>query len=627
MKTWLLTQNNNKNVYLLCNVYGLVPNYKESTHTKQLNLVAMYGGISFVERAHSKTMRTLSNLFLLTIIAVGLCREEHHHRLHKEISDCSALTWNQYNEAGYCECGAKVYHIVYCTKTEIYGLQVSVLDGFCLTQNTMMTETVVGACSFNFKVAHNNSRYTVYTPLPNKSSALDNFMCGNANRAGQMCGQCRSNTSPPVYSYHLNCVECPNGTNNWGKYLVISLLPTTLLYIGVITFKFRATSPYLNGYLMFAQIATSPIILRRGIVHLNKNRATLITLFSLWNLDFFRGVYDPFCLHPNATTLQVLALDYIVAVYPLVLIILTYCLVRLHYYNFRLVVWLSRPFIRCFSRIRRQWDMQNTLVDAFATFLLLSYIKFASVSLDLLMPSPIWNTNITLQRPVVYYNGTMEYFGRDHLPFAVLAITVLLLFTLFPILLLCLYPCRWFQQLLNRCHLQRQALNTFIDAFQGSFKNGTDGSWDCRYFSAVFLMTRVLAYVLLGVSMIMLSNSGLIALLLSVVLMLCLFQPYTNSIHNTIDIIFFTVFAILISCYWVISDHNSSLRRYVDSYVAWTFSPVPVFFPLFLVLYFIYRRYSLKQTFRTRFISIFKNILARSSSHVTVSEVTQLVEH
>ena len=414
------------------------------------------------------------------------------------------------------------------------------------------------------------------------------------------------------------------GASTWPS---LSYQLYTLLYIGVITFKFRATSPYLNGYLMFAQIATSPIILRRGIVHLNKNWAALITLFSLWNLDFFRGVYDPFCLHPNATTLQVLALDYIVAVYPLVLIILTYCLVRLHYYNFRLVVWLSRPFIRCFSRIRRQWDMQNTLVDAFATFLLLSYIKFASVSLDLLMPSPIWNTNITLQRPVVYYNGTMEYFGRDHLPFAVLAITVLLLFTLFPILLLCLYPCRWFQQLLNRCHLQRQALNTFIDAFQGSFKNGTDGSRDCRYFSAVFLMTRVLAYVLLGVSMIMLSNSGLIALLLSVVLMLCLFQPYTNSIHNKIDIIFFTVFAILISCYWVISDHNSSLRRYVDSYVACTFSSVPVFFPLFLVLYFIYRRYSLKQTFRTRFISIFKNILPRSSSYVTVSEVTRLVEH
>ena len=339
-------------------------------------------------------------------------------------------------------------------------------------------------------------------------------------------------------------------------------------------------------------------------------------------------MYDPFCLHPNATTLNVLALDYIVAVYPLVLIILTYCLVRLNYYNFRLVVWLSRPFIRCFSCIRRQWDMQNTLVDAFATFLLLSYVKFTSVSLDLLMPSPVWDTNGKQQWPMLYYNGTMEYFGRDHLPFAVLAITVLLLFTLFPILLLCLYPCRWFQQLLNRCHLQRQALNTFIDAFQGSFKNGTDGSRDCRYFSAVFLMTRVLAYVLLGVSMIMLSNSGLIALLLSVVLMLCLFKPYTDSIYTTIDIIFFTVLTILISCFWEVADHNCNLREYVDRIVGLPFFSVPLFYPLFLLLYFIYRNFSPLQTFRTRLVWVLKlPHLSRLSCRGLASEETPLVKH
>ena len=575
---------------------------------------------------------SFSSPVLIAIIALGLCSREHSDRLQKGTNNCSALTWSKYNKAGYCDCGGVRYHIVHCTKTERNDLYVSVLRGFCLTQNVMMTKNVVGPCLFNYKYSHNftKDRAYGYTSLPKKSSDLDTFMCGIANRTGQMCGLCINGTSPPVYTYHLDCIKCPSGTNNWGKYLAISLLPTTLLYIGVITFRFRATSPYLHGYLMFAQIATSPLVLRRGavFVHRNKKYAALITFFSLWNLDFFRGVYDPFCLHPNATTLNVLALDYIVAVYPLVLIILTYCLVRLNYYNFRLVVWLSRPFIRCFSCIRRQWDMQNTLVDAFATFLLLSYVKFTSVSLDLLMPSPVWDTNGKQQWPMLYYNGTMEYFGRDHLPFAVLAITVLLLFTLFPILLLCLYPCRWFQQLLNRCHLQRQALNTFIDAFQGSFKNGTDGSRDCRYFSAVFLMTRVLAYVLLGVSMIMLSNSGLIALLLSVVLMLCLFKPYTNSIYTTIDIIFFTVLTILISCFWEVADHNCNLREYVDRIVGLPFFSVPLFYPLFLLLYFIYRNFSPLQTFRTRLVWVLKlPRLSRLSCRGLASEETPLVKH
>ena len=115
-------------------------------------------------------------------------------------------------------------------------------------------------------------------------------------------------------------------------------------------------------------------------------------LFGIWNLDFFKLLYTPFCLNPNATTLQVLSLDYIIVVYPLLLIILTYTLVRLHYNNCRLVVWMWRPFLSCFAHCRKQWDIQNSLVDAFATFFLLSYVKFFSVSIDILTPADVWDS-------------------------------------------------------------------------------------------------------------------------------------------------------------------------------------------------------------------------------------------
>ena len=71
-------------------------------------------------------------------------------------------------------------------------------------------------------------------------------------------------------------------------------------------------------------------------------------------------------------------------------------------------MWLPRPLIRCFACIRRQWDIQNTLVDASASFFLLSYVKFASASLDILMPCSVWNSSATLQWLVVYYDGTGE---------------------------------------------------------------------------------------------------------------------------------------------------------------------------------------------------------------------------
>ena len=61
------------------------------------------------------------------------------------------------------------------------------------------------------------------------------------------------------------------------------------------------------------------------------------------NLDFFRLVYPPFCLHPKANVFAILSLDYLVALYPFLLIFLTYLLVTAHDKRYRLVVWMWRP--------------------------------------------------------------------------------------------------------------------------------------------------------------------------------------------------------------------------------------------------------------------------------------------
>ena len=173
-------------------------------------------------------------------------------------------------------------------------------------------------------------------------------------------------------------------------------------------------------------------------------------------------VYPLFCLHPSASILQILSLDYIIAAYPLVLIILTYKLVILHYYNCRLVVWLWRPFLRCCICCQWQFDIQNSLMDAFATFLLLSYVKFLSVSCNILTPTVLWDAKRVSQPTVLYYDGTVDYFSKEHLPYAPLAMIVLLVFTLLSILLLCLYPCRCFQRFLKSCHLRSQSLHMFM---------------------------------------------------------------------------------------------------------------------------------------------------------------------
>ena len=72
--------------------------------------------------------------------------------------------------------------------------------------------------------------------------------------------------------------------------------------------------------------------------------------------------------------------------------------------------------------------------------------------------------------------------SADNVPFAVLAISVLLVFVLSPTLILLLYPMRSFQRYLGYCtRIRWQFLHTFANAFQGCYKNGTNGSRDCCY--------------------------------------------------------------------------------------------------------------------------------------------------
>ena len=142
-------------------------------------------------------------------------------------------------------------------------------------------------------------------------------------------------------------------------------------------------------YVTVSQMVAAPGILRFifNAYPLKKYSVLAISLYAVWNLDFFRGFYHPFCLHPGMSILQTISLDYAVAVYPLVLISITYCLVRLHD---RCIVFskLCLPLYRCCSTFRRKWNIRESLVNAFATFFILSYVKIINVSFDILTLSP-----------------------------------------------------------------------------------------------------------------------------------------------------------------------------------------------------------------------------------------------
>ena len=229
--------------------------------------------------------------------------------------NASCPTWTHPSPSqDHCECTSTSLEVL-CTTSTCNRTEVAVALGHCMTLDVHQRTEVVGPCLFTYGMPHTDLLYFV---VPSHPSELDTAVCGFTNRTGQLCGQCVNGTSPPVYSYCLQCVNCT--TSNWVRFLTVSLLPTTVFFLGAVAFRLRATAPHMNGYILICQIVASPPILRL-IVYANTCHVysggtdywymmgeLYISFLGIWNLDFFRIMYSPFCLHPNASTLQVYTL-------------------------------------------------------------------------------------------------------------------------------------------------------------------------------------------------------------------------------------------------------------------------------------------------------------------------------
>ena len=177
-----------------------------------------------------------------------------------------------------------------------------------------------------------------------------------------------------------------------------------------------------------------------------------------------------------------IALRYLVALYPLLLILVIYALVCLYDRNFRLLVLGWRPFGAIISCFRKQFNVKHSLIHAFASFFLLSFFSFSATSFSLLTTASIrrYNNVHDLSHVVFYWDGSVTL--NLSIFTSILAITIFVVFIILPTVLLLAYPTRTFQKCLNCCGLRCLPLHIFMDAFQGCYKNGTEGTRDYRYF-------------------------------------------------------------------------------------------------------------------------------------------------
>ena len=158
-------------------------------------------------------------------------------------TNTSCPTWFYYdNSTQQCNCGNGLL----CSSNKIVEIQ----DGLCATSAGEGDQYYISDCPFRHTVNNTNRIYS--DEMPADSDLLDEVMCGPYNRKGLLCGRCIDGYGPTAHILDLRCANCSKIPEYYAipLYLVLELLPITLLFICVTLFNFNITSGSLLGYII-----------------------------------------------------------------------------------------------------------------------------------------------------------------------------------------------------------------------------------------------------------------------------------------------------------------------------------------------------------------------------------------
>ena len=529
------------------------------------------------------------------------CSGDGSSILHEMDDSLCPYTWFVEKNSA-CVCGSSLEGVVQCNDAT---KEVRILDCHCMTlaQHNGQLIAVVGSCFLNCVNVSNSYTDLIYHRVPKYVSDL-NETCSYLNRTGTLCGECMGDYVLPAYSYSMDCIKCSHNHYNWLKYVAVAFLPLTGFIIIIIIFRISIVSPTLNALVFITQFTSIPTNIRvflYGVKHMSsklpeRTVKAFAMMDGIWNLDFFRTLVPDICL--NITPLQVLALDYLVAVYPMLLMAIAYVLVELHGYGFRPVLYVWRPFHHFFARFRRQWDIQHSIMDAFVTFLLLSVMKVLSTSFGLLLPTRLYNATGHSLGFYLYYDPNVAFFKDEHALYGLLAVVVLILFVALPLVLLFLYPLKCFRICVVKFGLNFRVVDDFVHIFQQYYKDGRNDSADCRWFAGFYVLLRFLVNICYASCL-----NGLVYILATVIficaaIVVIVTEPYKQEYaqFNRIDAVFMLHLAMWCGTLTFLNTATMFQRTY-DLGLMVFFGCINVLHNIILagvLLWWLYRRCNLK---------------------------------
>lgn len=517
---------------------------------------------------------------------------------------------------------------------------VKIAKGWCMTYDNRTGVTDVGKCPYTLLDApHMDRTKSGYIEVPNDTVDLNDFLCGFWNREGYLCSKCKEGYGLTIANIFQKCIECryPKALG-WLFYFMLQLIPLTVLFFVVSVFRISLARPPLNAFVSFCQICTSILFIHAyrfyppyvlDGVTLQKLHYFVFLGLGIWSMTLTRylefGITN-FCVDPNVNVQQAFTLTQIQSLFPLFLVFITHASIVLHTRNYRLIVWLWRPFHRCYVRFSRVWNSKLSLVDVFSTFLLLSYSRFI-IQLYYIFS---FQCTYTLNRgwnqtPSLLYNPSVPYFHLSyHLPYALLLLFTFLVVVVPPIALLSFYQIKAFQTFLACIHLHHiPSIHIFVDIFHGCYKDGTNGTFDFRFVSSFYIILRVvLVFGFLGCNSSSLSNCSLVVTFVFMFILLLFFalvRPYKDICLNISDSLLLA--GVVVICFLLSITSRSSTFNQIILVIILLIILIP---QVILYSYFFYKmiRLLINTSYCLGFVMSIRNALKCSTRAQPTSDGT-----
>ena len=489
-----------------------------------------------------------------------------------------------------------------CTCTDTPGIHCDnatrkayLMQQYCISYGHNRSSIVVASCPYN-------QEKTKVELSALRDDQLEENVCKQYNRRGFLCSQCLDGFGVSVNTYSYKCVKCQRRDRyNWALFLLIELGPITIVCFLVILFGVSVSASSMNAFVFFSQVVSitfneNTYIWFFGAEYVNSAFSSIIfTLYGVWNLEFLKNVLPPICLDDGLKTLHIIVIGYVKALYPMLLLCICYLCIQLYDRNFRLLHILWRPFRYCRRAVYRNSQPQTSIVDAFATLIILSYSKFMYVSFPLVTLTSVYeiNSNSTAVDLIPYH----YYFDPDevlhhsmaNVVYFILGVVVLVVFVGVPPIFLILFPLKAVQACLSKVSFRLQIrLRTFADSFMGAFRDGTRGGRDCRMFAGVYLIFRVV-FLAVNAAIIERMTAYLVQQVLCslVIFFFALVRPYKVEFYNHLDTAFFALLAVLnsLSFYnsYQVDIHGTILRSVF--YINYTLLLLPLVYLIVLILH------------------------------------------